>query len=85
MTTDPMDAALHAAYADGRADEREALASELVDAARYRWLRQQHWFDGPALAVVANPKSAVKLGHDMPTLERLDAAIDAARGVTPPA
>lgn len=48
------------------------------DAERYRWLRQQNWNDA-ALCVVARPKDAVKLGHDCPSMERLDAAIDAAR------
>jgi hypothetical protein len=33
--------------------------------------------DGP-LAVVANPKDAVKLGRDCPSLDRLDEAIDIA-------
>lgn len=47
------------------------------DAARYRWLRAQNWNDGP-LAVVANPKDAVKLGKDCPSLDRLDEAIDIA-------
>lgn len=47
------------------------------DAERYRWLRAQHWNDS-LLAVVADPKDAVKLGHDCPSLDRLDAAIDAA-------
>ncbi len=59
--------------------ERAALAAELselrADAERYRWLRIQDWFDGP-MAVVVNPKDAIKLGHDAPSRERLDAAID---------
>lgn len=46
-----------------------------LDAARYRWLRAQNWNDGE-LAVVANPKQAVKLGHDCPSMDRLDSAID---------
>ena len=57
--------------------EREADALK-VDAERYRWIRAQHWSGGP-LAVVANPKYAVKLGYGCPSLDRLDAAIDAAR------
>ena len=51
----------------------DALAK---DAARYRWLRAQTW-DISILAVVANPKTAVRLGNDCPSLDRLDAAIDA--------
>jgi hypothetical protein len=49
------------------------------DAARYRWLRQQHWDEAP-LCVVMRPREAVKLGHDCPALDRLDAAIDQAMG-----
>lgn len=52
------------------------LADLRRDAERYRWLRVQHWSDSP-LAVVVNPKTAIKLGHDAPSHERLDAAIDA--------
>ena len=48
-----------------------------TDAKRYRWLREQNWNDG-LLAVVADPKAAVKLGHDCPSLARLDEHIDAA-------
>jgi hypothetical protein len=47
------------------------------DAARYRWLRQQHWNNAP-LCVVVQPRQAVKLGHDCPALDRLDEAIDVA-------
>lgn len=50
------------------------------DAARYRWLRAQHWDSGP-LAVVRNPKDAVKLGYEAPSGDRLDAAIDKLMGV----
>jgi len=48
-----------------------------TDAKRYRWLRAQNW-NGSLLAVVADPKDAVKLGHECPSLDHLDAAIDAA-------
>lgn len=54
--------------------------SVLEDAARYRWLRQQHWSQN-TLAVVRCPKTAVRLGHECPSYEALDAAIDAARSV----
>lgn len=47
------------------------------DAERYRWLRVQHWNDS-ALCVVADPKNAVKLGHDCPSNQRLDEIIDTA-------
>lgn len=58
--------------------EAEAEMAELrKDAARYRWLRAQNWNDG-LLAVVADPKDAVKLGYDCPSLARLDEQIDAA-------
>jgi uncharacterized protein YhaN len=59
------------------AQAKEQLLACQKDAARYRWLRSQHWDTG-TLAVVANPKSAVKLGGYCPSLEQLDADIDAA-------
>ncbi|MCV4285073.1 hypothetical protein [Pseudomonas capsici] len=54
--------------------ENEALRR---DATRYRFLRNQHW---PAayLAVVVNPKTSVKLGHDCPSGARLDEEVDGA-------
>lgn len=48
-----------------------------VDADRYRWLRAQNWDTG-LLAVVADPKDAIKLGYDCPSLARLDEQIDEA-------
>ena len=48
-----------------------------ADAARYEWLRRQHWSDA-SMCVVMKPRSAVRLGHDCPAVDRLDAAIDAA-------
>ena len=51
-----------------------------IDATRYRWLRAQFW-DQAKLCVVANPKDAVKLGHDCPSLERLDELIDQAMDI----
>ena len=53
--------------------EAEALRQ---DAERYRWLRAQHWSDSP-LAVVADPRNAVKPGRDCPSSARLDELIDA--------
>ena len=51
------------------------------DAKRYRWLREQAWFDGP-LCVLRDPKNVLTrgrgLGADCPSRDRLDAAIDAA-------
>lgn len=61
-------------------DEQSANA---IDAARYRWLRQQHWSDAP-MCVVIQPHFAVKLGHDCPAGDRLDDAIDAAMSATAP-
>ena len=55
-------------------EQEEAMRK---DAARYRWLRSQHWNES-LLCVVANPKAAVRLGHDCPSLGRLDEAIDGA-------
>lgn len=65
-------------HAMGAMLEAEAeMAAMRKDAERYRWLRAQNWSDG-LLAVVADPKDAVKLGHDCPSLARLDEQIDAA-------
>lgn len=58
----------------------DLYAQMVKDAARYRWLREQHWNEAPPLCVVTRPKQAVRLGHDCPTLDRLDAAVDAAMG-----
>ena len=55
----------------------EQLKRMAKDSERYRWLRSQNWNTG-LLAVVADPKSAIKLGYDAPSLARLDEAIDAA-------
>ena len=50
-------------------------------AARYRWLRQQDWFNSN-LCVLRDPKQVltrgIGLGADCPSRERLDQAIDAA-------
>ena len=51
------------------------LETRRMDAERYRWLRAQHWSDS-MLAVVVDPKSAVKLGYDCPSLQRLDEIVD---------
>lgn len=48
-----------------------------MDAERYRWLRERSW-SCDELCVVASPKQAVKPGHDCPSRNRLDEAIDAA-------
>lgn len=53
------------------------MEQDAIDAARYRFLREQHWSDSP-MCVVENPKQAVKLGYICPSREMLDAAIDAA-------
>ena len=63
-------------------EDREALER---DTARYRWLREQDWFDG-VLCVLRDPKKVLSrgtgLGADCPSRDRLDAAIDAA--LSPP-
>lgn len=56
--------------------ENEALRK---DADRYRWLRGQHWNESE-MAVVCQPKKAVRLGFDCPSEGRLDCTIDAAMG-----
>ena len=57
-------------------DENAALK---VDALRYRWLRERHWSDSN-ICCVTYPKTSVELGANCPSLDVLDAAIDAARG-----
>ena len=52
-------------------------AEDAKDAARYRWLRKQHWSES-SICVVMHPKNAVRLGHECPSEERLDDFIDAA-------
>lgn len=54
--------------------EREAMD---MDAARYRWLRAQHWSDN-TIAAVRWPRDAIKPSYDAPSGERLDAMIDEA-------
>ena len=54
--------------------ENEALRK---DAERYRWLRGQNWSQSE-MAVVCQPKKAVKLGFDCSSEGRLDSAIDSA-------
>lgn len=55
------------------------LAELEAKAARYDWLREQKW-NTSMLFVVAGGKNNVHLGTDCPMGDRLDAAIDAARG-----
>ena len=56
---------------------RPMPAQDVKDAERYRWLREQHW-STDTIAVVLNPKQAVKLGHVCPSDSLLDETIDAA-------
>jgi hypothetical protein len=53
----------------------EELRKLQTDAARYRWLREQHWSSSRVCAVV-DPKTAVKLGNYCPSAEHLDKIID---------
>ncbi|MDR3386855.1 MAG: hypothetical protein P4L92_07360 [Rudaea sp.] len=61
-----------------------ATTDDARDAARYRWLRQQHWSEAE-MFVVAGSKSRVQLGTDCPSLVRLDEAVDAELGAAQPA
>ncbi|WP_143808775.1 hypothetical protein [Paraburkholderia susongensis] len=61
-----------------------ALTDDARDAARYRWLREQHWNEA-TLFVVAGGQYVVRLGTDCPSRERLDAAIDEAMATAQPA
>ncbi len=47
----------------------------IQDALRYRKLRMCHWNTSP-MAVVMNPKEAVRLGHRCPSGPLLDMEID---------
>lgn len=58
------------------AAKQQAEVARRQDAARYRVLRAMHWNSSP-LAVVRDPKRQVRLGADCPSLERLDAELDA--------
>jgi hypothetical protein len=73
MNAEQWNTGYNAGFKDGHQAACEALKQ---DAERYRWLRLQDW-DTCDLAVVANPKHAIKLGQDAPSRERLDARIDA--------
>jgi hypothetical protein len=64
-------------HIDRIAELERRLEEVQKDAERYRWLREQSWDTG-LLAVVADPKDAIKLGYDCPSLARLDEQIDAA-------
>ena len=55
--------------------------TDALDAARYRWLRQQCWDN--TLCVVTRPQTSIRAGSDCPTRGRLDAAIDAAMAERP--
>ncbi|WP_186122330.1 hypothetical protein [Burkholderia gladioli] len=63
--------------------ERAAVPSDTTalrdNAERYLTLRAQQW-ESSNLFIVAGGKSAIRLGVDCPSLERLDAAVDALRG-----
>lgn len=72
-------------YFDGHTDTawmawqaRAALsAGDVVDAQRYRWLREQHWSNSD-ICCVDEPKQNVRLGGACPSGDLLDSAIDAA-------
>ncbi|MEK6298571.1 MAG: hypothetical protein V4793_45925 [Paraburkholderia tropica] len=83
----PLVAALDAAGFEGMGypEAREFFGTMLDrcnaaedDAERYRWLRKQLWNES-SIFVVACHHSAVRLGTDCPSVERLDEAIDTAR------
>lgn len=51
------------------------MTEDEKDAARYRYLRAQHWSDSD-LAVVLHPKTNAMLGAYCPSEEQLDELID---------
>lgn len=53
----------------------DELSNLRKDAERYRWLREQRWNYGK-IAVVTQPKKAIKPGYDAPSFDRLDSIID---------
>lgn len=55
---------------------------EALDAARYRWLREQHWTDN-TYAVFCRPEENSKIGAWSPSGEQLDEVIDQAMKETP--
>lgn len=55
--------------------ECEELRKALLDAKRYRLLRECCW-DSSDVCVVVNPKSNVRLGTDCPSGSRLDSLLD---------
>lgn len=48
--------------------------TEPTHAQMYAWLREQHWSNSP-LAVVLEPKKAIKLGYSAPFGDLLDSTI----------
>lgn len=56
------------------------MTEDEKDAARYRYLRTQHW-SGSDLAVIVNPKVNARLGSFCPSEELLDAQIDERLGL----
>lgn len=51
------------------------LESLKRDAARYRWLREQHW-EKNTLSVVVRPRTNCTLGTIIPTGDYLDSLVD---------
>lgn len=62
---------------EARAALLKAVEEMAADAARYRWLRHEHWSNN-IMAVVLKPKDAVKLGYECPSGGMLNVRIDEA-------
>jgi hypothetical protein len=56
-------------------EQMSRQAANGLDAARYRWLRSQHW-EGNKLGVVLRPKDNTRLGSFLPSDTLLDETID---------
>ena len=63
-------------YAKRQLAKLKAEVDLRQDTVRYRALRAMHWHSSP-LAVIRNPARQARPGSDCPSLERLDAELDA--------
>lgn len=76
---DPYDAGHNEGFHEGlKFGEQEGqpdVGADQRDAARYRWLRSQHW-ESSRVCVVTHPKKNVRLGTICPSGDALDKIVD---------